>query len=128
YRESRACGAHNASNNRVRLRVCAAASPSTGLDAAGVLRHACTSHALVLSRARGLDPDGDSGRAAAGACRAPPHTAVCAEWGVGRVEPDKAKPAEGGSSQACGGVPAFELACGRAHRVPLAAASPAART
>ena len=46
---------------------------------------------------------------------------------LGELEPDGAKPAQDRSDQARGGVPALQLQCGRAQRVPLAAESPASR-
>jgi hypothetical protein len=52
-RESRARGAQNAGHDRVRLGVCPAPGPPTGLDAAGVLRHARPAYSLFLSRPRG---------------------------------------------------------------------------
>lgn len=56
--------------------VCAPAGAPTRLGAARVLRHARPSPALMVSRARCLDADRDSGRAAARACRAPSPPAV----------------------------------------------------
>jgi hypothetical protein len=44
--------------------------------AARVLRQACPAHSLLLSRARGLDADGHRRRTAAGAGRAPAHSAL----------------------------------------------------
>src|SRR5262249_16244505 len=60
--------------------------------------------------------------------RSPAHPAVCARWGVRRVEPDGAKPTQATGQNAGGGVPAFQLQCGRAQRIPLAEESPASRT
>jgi hypothetical protein len=50
YRESGARGTQNASGDRVRVKVCAAASQPTGRAVACVLCHACASHSLILSR------------------------------------------------------------------------------
>jgi len=86
-RARRAWGTPKARDQRVRRGGGAPAGPLTEGEAATVLRHAGASDAIVGPRACGRNPAEDRGRAAAGACRAPPHVAVRAGWGVRGVEP-----------------------------------------
>ena len=119
-RDSRARGAQNAGDDRVRLGACAPAGHSTGVGTTAVLRDACASlmPSYYLERVASARTvmAGEPLRALAERLRTPLFEP---DGAFGWVEPCGARRTQVQGQNARGGVPTFQLECGRTQRVSL---------